>query len=145
MKVMEQGNYLIISSYPFKLAWLCLLVIFSSLYFGLLEMTNHYIVLLGVTIPTILLFMFDFKLTIFDFNNKEMLQTNYSIKGKRSLSLPFSSIYKVDIHESKLKEIISGSVDIFTAKTQYPITTYSDASIKEQAHLVTKLKHSLSL
>lgn len=145
MKVMEQGNYLIISSYPFKLAWICLFIIFCSLYLGISMMANHYIVLMGVTIPTIFLFMFDFKLTIFDFNNKEMLQTNYSIKGKRSLVLPFSSIYKVGIQSDKIKDFLGGCVSIFTSNKQYYLTTISDASVHDQEHLMIKLKQSLSI
>lgn len=145
MKVTEQGNYLIISSYPFRLAWLCLIIIFCSLYAGLMQIVHHYIVLVGVTLPTIFLFVFDFKLTIFDFNNKEMLQTNYSIKGKRSLTLPFSIIHHIDKVKDKYFDVGGSYVRILTPKEEYYLTTISDASTLEQEQLIHKLKHSLSL
>ncbi len=141
---MEQGNYLIISSYPLKLAWLCLFIIFGSLYVGISQMINHYVILVGVTVPTVFLFIFDFKLTIFDFNNKEMLQTNYSIRGKSSLTLPFSAILQIDTSTNKYFGMIGGCVSVLTPHHQYLLTTFSDASTVEKDLLIKKLRALLA-
>lgn len=145
MKVTEQGSYLIITSYPFKLAWLCLFTIFASLYAGIIQVIDQSLILLGVTLPTVFLFTFDFKFTIFDFHKKEMLQTCYSIKGKRTFILPFSSIFTVDNCATDTLRQVLGCVRVVTPDKGYTLTTLSDASANEQLLLIEQLKHSLHL
>ncbi|WP_286262726.1 hypothetical protein [Thalassotalea atypica] len=145
MKVTEKGNYLIITSYPLKFAWICLLSIFLSIFAGAIQLVDQVPILLGVTIPTLILFIFDFKLTIFDFNNREMLQTNYSITGKRALTVPFNEIFTVAQNTANGLAMTLGCVQVLTHENSYQVTAISDASAAELSNLVTKLKHLLKI
>lgn len=145
MKVLEQGNYLIIASYPFKLAWFCLFIIAATLYAAFTIQTDHFATLIGVTIPTIFLFLCRYKLTIFDFNQHQMLQTNYSITGKRSLVLPLKQINNITVNTGLGFSGHNGCILITTNKGSLEITAMSDASYKAQQKLTTKLKSLLHL
>ena len=139
MKVIEQKDLLIVSSYPYKVAITCLLFIFITLYSSSYQQLSFNALSVGFLVPTLLLLVLDFKLSVFDGTSRRLLINQFSIKGKRSTILSFDDIVQIRANTNKSYGNHSGVVGVIANNHFYPLTTMTDCNRNQQLVLVDKL------
>ncbi|REL34723.1 hypothetical protein [Thalassotalea euphylliae] len=142
MKVIEKGELLIVSSYPYKLAIACLAVVSLTLFTTLHQQLSLAAILLGFFVPTICLLVLDFKLSIFDSTSRKLLISQFSLRGKRRVLLTFDDIKEVrtQTHQGLKGNRNAGVVAVFTAENFYPITTLTDSNYRQQTALINRIE-----
>lgn len=143
MNVVEKDEIIIISSYPIKLACLCLIIVFTNLTINLTvtlaQPVSMLLLWLGMIFPTLCLYFLSYRLTIVDAKRKVILTTQVSIRGKQKKLIEFSQI-KAITREYLLGIAEQHTVCIETTGHQaIAITTLADASTRQQHKLIKKL------
>ena len=144
MNVIKKDKLIIVSSYPIKLACLCLIIIFANLLISLtIKLSPQFNILavsLGMILPTLLLFVIDYRLTVIDVKQKLVFSIKISITGKRKRAIKFSQIKRVITKGWLGIDHQQSAVCIETTHADaIAITAHADASKEEQSQLISTL------
>ncbi|REL25935.1 hypothetical protein DXX93_04745 [Thalassotalea euphylliae] len=140
MKVIEKKDLLIVSSYPYKVAVTCLLFIFGTLYISQFQPLSFNALSIGFVVPSLLLLVLDFKLSIFDLTNQQLLISQFSIKGKRRTLLAFDDIVQIRANSGNGYANHNGVVGVIAHNQFYALTALTDSNRKQQRVLANKLQ-----
>lgn len=143
MKVIEHKHLLIIESYPVMRVSLCLFIIAFLLFTTISWPINPLVTILAFICTCFILCTTTYRLTVFDFLEHQMLQSQYSIRGKKSTCVSFGEISEVKLVSQKRLLCSSSQLILNTKAGKRLITSFSDATKKENQQLANKIKESL--